>query len=79
VAILDDFRTQLQRDKSNPRIDADWWEWGEAAKEQINTALAAEGVDQPFAYVEWLRLAAMAYKRAEAFAELHPEVMGEYG
>jgi hypothetical protein len=79
MAIIDDFRIQLARDETEPQIEADWWEWGEGMKEQINTAMAAEGAGQPFAYVEWLRLAAMAYKRAEAFAEVHPEVIGEYG
>ncbi len=77
MSVMDDFRVQLDRQKGVPT--ADYMETAEACAEQGQMAAAAEGAGQPHAYVEWMNLAAMAYRRAQYLADGRPEYMGEWG
>ena len=60
--VLEDLRIERDRDKSVP--DGDVFEFRQALDEQAMLAVSAEVVGQPYAYVEWLRVAVLAAKRA---------------
>lgn len=59
---LDDLRVQVGRDKV--MVGDDVFEGRAGIIEQVDMATAAEGAQQPYAYVEWLKAAALCVKRA---------------
>jgi hypothetical protein len=59
---LADLRIQVERDKILSNGDA--FDARDGIIDQINEAVAAETMQKPYAYVEWLKVAAMVVKRA---------------
>jgi hypothetical protein len=57
-----DLDVELDRDKT--MATDQWWTAPEYLEEQMTVAVAAEGAQKAYAYVEYLKLAAMAIKRA---------------
>lgn len=59
---LEDLRVEVDRDKV--MVGDDVFDFRDGVIEQINIATAATAAQQPYAYIEWLRVAALCVKQA---------------
>lgn len=77
MAVMDDFRVQLLRNKVVPNDDV--FEAVDGLMDHARTAAASEGAERQYAYVEWLEVAAIAYMRAVYLSEKDASVKGDWG